>query len=351
MQKRNLEWLVVIGTLLFVSLACSIPQTAKDGTLNVETQVALTVAAELTRAAQLTVSAPISPSQMPTQAVSVTSAPTAVNASTPEPSQTPIPVYTPTQTVSPTISLTPSITPTITNTPIPCNWAKFVEDVSFPDGSEIAVNTDFVKTWRLKNIGSCTWNSSYRLIFASGNQMGAPASISLTPGTVAPGGSVNISIPLTAPGSAGSYEGSFLLQAPDGTVFGIGEHADGKFWVKITTTVPLPDLYISKFSLDPNPPVMGSSTHVEITVYNRGNANAGPFSVEWKGGENFSGPSCLWDLSLLVPSGGRVLECDFTYGSWYSKITTKVVADVDDEVTESDEGNNVFEKNISVKKP
>ena len=33
---------------------------------------------------------------------------------------------------------------------------------------------------RLKNVGSCTWTTSYRLAFQSGEQMGAPSSMRLT---------------------------------------------------------------------------------------------------------------------------------------------------------------------------
>ena len=34
-----------------------------------------------------------------------------------------------------------------------------------PDNTEIAAGTTFVKTWRLKNNGSCTWTSGYSRVF------------------------------------------------------------------------------------------------------------------------------------------------------------------------------------------
>ncbi len=63
---------------------------------------------------------------------------------------------TDTPTKKPTkIAASQTNTATITSTPIPCNWAKFVTDVSIPDNSQISTNDGFTKTWRLQNIGSC----------------------------------------------------------------------------------------------------------------------------------------------------------------------------------------------------
>ena len=55
-----------------------------------------------------------------------------------------------------------------------CDWAQFVADVTVPDGTTFAANQTFTKTWRLKNIGFCTWTTSYALVFDSGNSMGGP---------------------------------------------------------------------------------------------------------------------------------------------------------------------------------
>jgi hypothetical protein len=63
------------------------------------------------------------------------------------------------------------VPPTSTPVPIPCNWAKFVGDVTVKDGTEFTPNVEFVKTWELKNIGSCSWKSDTLLVFAGGEQM------------------------------------------------------------------------------------------------------------------------------------------------------------------------------------
>ncbi|HSM72275.1 MAG TPA: NBR1-Ig-like domain-containing protein, partial [Anaerolineales bacterium] len=59
----------------------------------------------------------------------------------------------------------------------PCYQAKFIADVTIPDGTRFDANTTFTKTWRLKNIGACAWTSGdVSLIFDSGERMNAPAS-------------------------------------------------------------------------------------------------------------------------------------------------------------------------------
>ena len=38
-----------------------------------------------------------------------------------------------------------------------CDQAQFVSDLTAPDGSSFAPGAAFTKTWRLMNIGTCTW--------------------------------------------------------------------------------------------------------------------------------------------------------------------------------------------------
>src|SRR5512143_426233 len=53
-----------------------------------------------------------------------------------------------------------------------CDWAQFVADVTIPDGTQIQPGATFTKTWRLKNIGYCTWTTAYSMVYDSGTQMG-----------------------------------------------------------------------------------------------------------------------------------------------------------------------------------
>ena len=142
-------------------------------------------------------------------------------------------------TFTPVNTLVPTIPPiTATNTPIPCNRGSFVKDVTYPDGTEVNPGTAFTKTWRIKNNGSCTWTSSYVLLFDSGDQMGAPETGPITAGTVAPGETVDISVNLVAPADPKSYQGNFKLRSPDNIVFGINADGQGPFWVKIVVPAP-----------------------------------------------------------------------------------------------------------------
>ena len=136
-----------------------------------------------------------------------------------------------------TATLPPSLTPlagTPTQAPAPVGTgdvAEFVADLTVPDGSVFAPNTPFVKTWRLKNVGSNTWTTAYTVVFSSGNQMGAPVSAPL-PAQTAPGQTVDISVNMTAPADEGSYYAYFLLGDANGRRFGIGGSAQ-PFYVQI----------------------------------------------------------------------------------------------------------------------
>src|SRR5512140_530055 len=87
-----------------------------------------------------------------------------------------------------------------------CDRAQFIADVTVPDGTRYAAGSTFTKTWRLKNVGTCTWTTSYTLVFSSGEKMGGPSSVNF-PVSVSPGRSVDLSVTLTAPASAGHYIG------------------------------------------------------------------------------------------------------------------------------------------------
>ncbi|MBI3738755.1 MAG: hypothetical protein HY258_06885, partial [Chloroflexi bacterium] len=118
-----------------------------------------------------------------------------------------------------------------------CDAAQFVSDVTVPDGTAFSPGATFIKTWRLKNVGSCTWTTSYSLVFASGEQMGGPASVAL-PQSVAPGQTVDISVTLTAPSAPGTYTGFWQFKNASGILFGIGSTANKTWWVKIQVNAP-----------------------------------------------------------------------------------------------------------------
>ena len=78
-----------------------------------------------------------------------------------------------------------------------------------------------------------------------------------------------------------------------------------------------PDLFIREFTLSPSEPTKGQPVDVRVNVYNRGNRPAGPFTVEWWPGENYTAPGCTWRVDSLAARGGRILTCRYEgYPSW-----------------------------------
>lgn len=97
--------------------------------------------------------------------------------------------------------------------------ATYVADVTIPDNTRMAPGESFVKTWRVRNIGTCTWDATYTLVFVGGQPFGGQVSVPLTQ-TVQPGGEFELSIPLVAPPVAGVYRGEWVLQNSSGVKFG-----------------------------------------------------------------------------------------------------------------------------------
>ena len=130
-----------------------------------------------------------------------------------------------------------------------CDWAQFTADVTVPDGTSFAPGTPFLKTWRLKNIGACTWTTSYSAVLTSGAQMNAPAAIYFST-SVAPGDSINISANMVAPSTPGHYRGNWILRNASGGLFGVGSSADAIFWVDIYVTTSYSSTYdfVSNFA-------------------------------------------------------------------------------------------------------
>ncbi len=115
---------------------------------------------------------------------------------------------------------------------LPCDAAQFVADVTIPDGTYINPGATFVKIWRLKNVGACTWTNSYTLVFSSGSKMGGMTSAKI-PRRVSTGQTVDLSVTLVAPSTAGVYQSFWILQDAEGEEFGIGSRHRNPFWLKI----------------------------------------------------------------------------------------------------------------------
>ena len=120
--------------------------------------------------------------------------------------------------------------------PVARECASFVSDVTIADGSYIAPGSTFTKTWRIRNNGTTTWTTNYKLVFVSGTQMAKQSYVNL-PYNVAPGQTVDISVQMTAPTASGSYKSEWKLQSESGTQFGVGYNCQTPVWAQIVNYV------------------------------------------------------------------------------------------------------------------
>jgi hypothetical protein len=200
-------YLLTIAMLLFVS-ACSTKNTP------VTTNAGPTV--ESLSAGQST----------PTTALVILT-----NTSEPLPSLTLAPTSTYTPEPSPTVAPVMTSTPEAT-IPICTNRATLVRHLSFSDNSSVTNNSYFNKAWRIQNSGTCTWTTSYAFVFASGDQLSAPAETHLQH-DVLPGETIDIQISMKSPDVANAYSGNWMLCDPNGVLFGTGETADQPIAINI----------------------------------------------------------------------------------------------------------------------
>lgn len=129
---------------------------------------------------------------------------------------------TPETTETPTLTPGPSETPTPAGSPTPiiCDQMQFISDVTVPDGSTMTPGQEFVKTWKVKNTGPCTWTTNYNLVFSypANGQMGGkstPLAADVPPNTEA-----EVSVTLKAPTKSGTYSSYWVLQNNNGFTFG-----------------------------------------------------------------------------------------------------------------------------------
>lgn len=189
--------LAAVIVLIFAIMACNLPTQEQLG--GAATALAQTAAAQLTQAAY---------------------SPTAIFSS-------PVPASpAPPTAVPPTLPPPPTVAPTSA-----CEQGQFITDVTVPDGTLYDAGDTFTKTWRIKNIGTCTW-SGFSLVFDSGDLMGGASPTAI--GTVSPGASVDLSVALTAPAANGNYRGYWRIRNGSGVLIPIvGGYQNKSFYVDI----------------------------------------------------------------------------------------------------------------------
>lgn len=144
---------------------------------------------------------------------------------------TPLPTETATQFIAPTVFAT-KVTPLATVAVSACDNSVYAGDVTYVDGTTVTPKTKITKTWKFTNTGTCTWTATYKIKFVSGSQMeGTSTAIGKT---VKPGESIDVSVDMVTPTTAGTYSGVWMLVNDSGTFF--GEYGSIKIVVSTTIT-------------------------------------------------------------------------------------------------------------------
>lgn len=107
--------------------------------------------------------------------------------------------------------------------------ARFIDDLTIPDDSELPGGTRFTKTWLVENNGDVPWGPGFTLGYVSGASMAALTSIPLP--ACPPGERVPVSLEMVAPPEPGPYRGDWRCRDAAGQDFG------DLLWVQIHATL------------------------------------------------------------------------------------------------------------------
>ena len=169
--------------------------------------------------------------------------------------------------------------------PIPpsstCDKGAFVSDVTIPDGTVMAPGSAFTKTWRIRNVGSCTWTTDYALVFAFGNQMGAVSPTNLPSGVapVVPGATADFSVNMVAPVTPGHYRSYWRFRNASGVQFGVGSGMI-TFFADIYVNTSGATTSTTVITADtPDPSIPGQAVTVSANVSGSGATPTGTVSI------------------------------------------------------------------------
>ena len=194
MQTRS-TFTALISITLLAACAPARPLEPTPDVNAIRTSAAFTVVAEFTLTA-----AAFSPTPFPTD--------------TPAPEQ-PTPTSAEEFTTDPTLAAL--------GTPAElCDDFSFVADVTIPDGTPMTPGQEFVKTWKIRNTGSCAWGDGYKLIYSYSEKMSGKA---VPLGVLVQSGEeVEVSVNFIAPTKVGEYTSAWQMMNPTGYPFGSKEN-------------------------------------------------------------------------------------------------------------------------------
>jgi len=232
--------LAIAGLIAWIAASCG--SATPIGSSADSTHAAQTLARLITQIGVPTESS-LTPS--PTFHATPSSTPTRTVVSTGSPSVIPtVALSTPTR--HPQRATYPGATPTTNGTSLltqtlttRCNAAYFVGDVApIFEGSEVKAGSTFVKTWVIRNVGTCTWYPSYMLYWHSGARMEGPAYIDF-PEIIPPNQNLFLSVTLVAPDKLGNFFQRWYIRDPEFNQFGIGPTYSDPLMVRITVVAEI----------------------------------------------------------------------------------------------------------------
>lgn len=169
-----------------------------------------------------------------------------------------------------------------------------VTALSIPDGTLVSPNENLTKTWQLKNDSAFSWGIGYKLVFTSGEQMGAPGETDIP--TTAPNQTVDLSISITSPTTSGEHTGYFQLRNPQGTYFG------PKISVKINVRSASSKIIV--LSADPVSPADTGTVRFTVKVEGIANFRAMRLMVDGQQQGEHAGPEYTFTWNTSGFAGG-----------------------------------------------
>ena len=140
--------------------------------------------------------------------------------------------------------------------------AEFVADITVPDGTDYGPGAKFIKTWRVKNVGTSTWTTQFVIEFVIGANLAANSKVNL-PNEAPPGATVDISVEMTAPTTPGNYTSLWQFKNPSGNKFGVGPNFNEAIYVQIDVVAGL--VVITPGAGTPIPTASGPLNPVKVT--------------------------------------------------------------------------------------
>src|SRR5688572_6743795 len=222
---------------------------------------------------------------------------------------------TPAATIESTLApaITPTSAPTLASAPSDpnCVGANLVGE-NPPDGAILKPGEYFWKTWTLLNTGTCAWDTTYKLVYWSGDLMGGLISYPL-PVEVLPNEQKDITIYLKAPETEGTFTGYWQLQTPWNANFGAGISKDPFYVQIVVSSDKKPEYGITSVTYDivRDPPI-GCPTNVLYTIYATITTN-GPieFSYFW---DQSDGNESAEKNMIFTEAGSRTISREWMVG-------------------------------------